>query len=164
AGQNGEVALIDDRTAEALNVARTGRLLFRRAAALLLGDGGGRNRYRQQCECKEKFTHHLPSSWKWEIRHKARRERIAGAANRERSEALVIAAKFAAARSKLLEPIREYNRLIYMTHLLPYLFCHGRLQEAPEDSYMEQCESWRHHRRFDFAGSENAVRRRYRGL
>ena len=56
AGQNGEVALIDDRTAEALNVARTGRLLFRRAAALLLlGDGAGRNRYRQERECKEKF-------------------------------------------------------------------------------------------------------------
>lgn len=37
-GQNGEIALIDHRTAVALNVARTSRLLFRGAAALLLGD------------------------------------------------------------------------------------------------------------------------------
>jgi hypothetical protein len=44
AGQNGEVALIDHRAAEALNVARTGRLFLRRAAALLLGDGAGGNR------------------------------------------------------------------------------------------------------------------------
>ena len=40
AGQDGEVALIDDRAAEALNVARTGRLLFRRTAALLRERGG----------------------------------------------------------------------------------------------------------------------------
>ena len=39
AGQNGEIALIDHRAAEALNVARAGLLLFRRAAALLLGEG-----------------------------------------------------------------------------------------------------------------------------
>ena len=44
AGQNGEVALIDHRAAEALNVARTGRLFLRRAATLLLGDGAGGNR------------------------------------------------------------------------------------------------------------------------
>jgi hypothetical protein len=44
AGQNGEIALIDHRAAVALNVARTSRLLLRRAAALLLGDGTGGNR------------------------------------------------------------------------------------------------------------------------
>jgi len=44
AGQNGEIALIDHRAAEALNVARTSRLFLRRAAALLLGDGAGGNR------------------------------------------------------------------------------------------------------------------------
>jgi hypothetical protein len=42
--QNGEIALIDHRTAEALNVARAGLLLLRRAAALRLGDGTGGNR------------------------------------------------------------------------------------------------------------------------
>src|SRR3979490_1641949 len=44
AGQNGEVALVDHRAAEALNVARTTRLLLGCAAALLLGDGRGGNR------------------------------------------------------------------------------------------------------------------------
>jgi hypothetical protein len=39
AGQNGEITLIDYRTAEALHVAVAGLLLFRRSAALLLGDG-----------------------------------------------------------------------------------------------------------------------------
>ena len=34
--QNGEIALIDHRAAEALDVARTGPLFLRRAAALLL--------------------------------------------------------------------------------------------------------------------------------
>jgi hypothetical protein len=41
ASQNGEIALIDHRTAVALNVTRTGCLLLRRAAAWLVGDGGG---------------------------------------------------------------------------------------------------------------------------
>ena len=44
ARQNGEIALIDHRAAETLNVARTGLLLLRRAAALRLGDGTGGNR------------------------------------------------------------------------------------------------------------------------
>ena len=44
ASQNGEITLIDHRTAKALNVARASRLLLRRAAALLLGDGTGGNR------------------------------------------------------------------------------------------------------------------------
>src|SRR5262249_38686033 len=39
AGQNGEITLIDDRTAELLHVARARLLLFRRTAALLLGEG-----------------------------------------------------------------------------------------------------------------------------
>jgi hypothetical protein len=61
ARQDGEIALIDHRTAEFLHVAGAGLLLFRRSAALLLGDGSRRNRDRQQCECKEKFTHRIPS-------------------------------------------------------------------------------------------------------
>jgi hypothetical protein len=45
ASQNGEIALIDHRAAEALNVARACPLLLRRAAALLLlGDSAGGNR------------------------------------------------------------------------------------------------------------------------
>src|SRR5471032_1533628 len=58
AGQDDEVALIDHRAAETLNVARTGFLLLRRAAALLLlGDRSGGNRERQQDECREKSIH-----------------------------------------------------------------------------------------------------------
>jgi hypothetical protein len=67
AGQNGEVALIDHPTAVALNVARTGRLLLGRAAALLLGKGAGGNRYREQCEPREKFKHHRPCCFLWEV-------------------------------------------------------------------------------------------------
>ena len=44
ARQNGEVALIYHRAAEALNIARTSCLLLRRAAALLLRDRAGGNR------------------------------------------------------------------------------------------------------------------------
>src|SRR5882757_7857994 len=54
AGQNGEIALIDHRAAEALDVARARLLLLRRAAALLR-DGTGGNRDRQEGECQEKF-------------------------------------------------------------------------------------------------------------
>src|SRR4029453_1964716 len=62
AGQDGEIALVDDRTAELLDVAGEGLLLFRRSAALLLlGEGSGRSRERQQGECEEKFTHRIPS-------------------------------------------------------------------------------------------------------
>ena len=39
ARQDGEIALVDHRAAEALHVAGAGRLLLRRAAALLLGEG-----------------------------------------------------------------------------------------------------------------------------
>jgi hypothetical protein len=60
AGQNGEIALVDYRTAEALHVTGTG-LLFVRGAAALLGEGIRRNRDRQQGECQEKFTHRIPS-------------------------------------------------------------------------------------------------------
>jgi len=45
AGQDGEIALIDDRTAELLDVTGAGLLLLRRSAALLLlGEGSGRSR------------------------------------------------------------------------------------------------------------------------
>src|SRR5258708_17498141 len=39
AGQDGEIALIDHRAAEALHVTGTGLLLLGRSAALLLGEG-----------------------------------------------------------------------------------------------------------------------------
>src|ERR1700676_3385950 len=80
AGQNGEIALIDDRTAEALNVARTSRLLLRSSAALLLlGEGTGGKRQRQQGECYEKFLHRVPSSDGREFQpesHMASRDRL----------------------------------------------------------------------------------------
>lgn len=59
--QDGEIALVDHRTAELLHVAGAGLLFLRRSAALLLGEGSGRSRERQQSECKEKFTHRFPS-------------------------------------------------------------------------------------------------------
>ncbi|MBW8903674.1 MAG: hypothetical protein JF566_06955 [Bradyrhizobium sp.] len=62
AGQNGEIALIDNRTAEALDIARTSGLLLRSAAALRLGLGGraGGNRQRQQGGCQAKISHRVP--------------------------------------------------------------------------------------------------------
>jgi hypothetical protein len=60
ASQNGEITLIHQLAAEALDVACAGLLLLRRAAALL-GDGTGGNRDRQQGECQEKFMHRVPS-------------------------------------------------------------------------------------------------------
>src|SRR5437868_5057288 len=57
ARQDGEIALIHQRAAEALDVARARPLLFRRTAALLLGESAGRNRYGQQRERKENFSH-----------------------------------------------------------------------------------------------------------
>src|SRR6185436_19629190 len=61
AGQDGEIAMVDHRTAELLHVTGAGLLLLRRSAALLLGEGSGRSRDRQQGECEEKFTHRIPS-------------------------------------------------------------------------------------------------------
>jgi hypothetical protein len=60
ASQDGEVTLVHYGTAEAGDVARAGLLLVRRAATLLR-DSAGRNRYRQQRERKEKFSHCVPS-------------------------------------------------------------------------------------------------------
>jgi hypothetical protein len=61
-GQDGEIALVDHRTAELLHVAGTGLLLLSRSAALLLlGKGFRRSRDGQQGECEEKFTHRIPS-------------------------------------------------------------------------------------------------------
>jgi hypothetical protein len=68
AGQNGQVALVHDGAAKFLNIVRAGPLLLRRAAPLLLllllllSHGSGGSRQRQQSECKEKFTHRVPSS------------------------------------------------------------------------------------------------------
>jgi hypothetical protein len=60
ARQNDEIALVNQRAAKALDVARASFLLIRRAATLLR-DGAGRKRYRQQRERKEKFSHCVPS-------------------------------------------------------------------------------------------------------
>jgi hypothetical protein len=93
---------------------------------LLLGDGAGRNRYRQKRECKEKFTHHRPSFWEWEIPIPGAGAGGRGsqrAANRsiKPPQALVNAAKLAAAifsnAPAWMEPGGSRNRLI----LKPYL-------------------------------------------
>jgi hypothetical protein len=60
ASQDGEIALIDNGSAETLHVARTRLLLIRRSASLL-GDGTGGNRDRQQGKGQEKFMHRVPS-------------------------------------------------------------------------------------------------------
>src|SRR3981081_3710783 len=68
AREDGEIALVDHRTAELLHVAGAGLLLLRRSAARLLrGEGPGRSRERQQGECEEKFTHRIPSFRQQEI-------------------------------------------------------------------------------------------------
>src|SRR6185369_18092547 len=64
ARQDGEIALINHRTAELLHVAVTGLLLLRCSAPRwlrLLGEGSGRSRERQQGECEERFAHRIPS-------------------------------------------------------------------------------------------------------
>src|SRR4051794_32893133 len=60
AGQDGEITLVDDRTAELLHIARAGLLLGVRAAPLL-GERCGREGGRQQGESDEKLTHCIPS-------------------------------------------------------------------------------------------------------
>jgi hypothetical protein len=60
ASQNGEIALINHLAAVTLNIAGTSLLLLRRAAALLLRDGTGGNRYRQQSESEKKLMHRVP--------------------------------------------------------------------------------------------------------
>ena len=61
AGENGEIALIDDGAAVTLHVTRAGLLLIGRTAPLLLGEGAGRERDRQHGNSQEKFTHRIPS-------------------------------------------------------------------------------------------------------
>src|ERR1700743_1918401 len=61
AGQDGEIPLIHHATAQALDIAGTGLLLFRRTAALLLSHCTGGNRPRQDAECEEKLMHFVPS-------------------------------------------------------------------------------------------------------
>jgi hypothetical protein len=61
AGEDSEIALIDDSAAVALDVTGAGLLLLGRATALLLGKGIRRNRCRQKGENQEKFTHRIPS-------------------------------------------------------------------------------------------------------
>jgi hypothetical protein len=63
ASQDGEVALINHGAAVALDIARTGRLFLRGAAALrrlLLGYRTAGNANRQQGECEEKLMHFVP--------------------------------------------------------------------------------------------------------
>ncbi|QFI77083.1 hypothetical protein F8237_05045 [Bradyrhizobium betae] len=60
AGQDGEIALVDDRTAELLHIARAG-LLFGVRAASCLGECRRRKGCRQQGESDEKLTHCIPS-------------------------------------------------------------------------------------------------------
>jgi hypothetical protein len=60
AAQNDEVGVVHYRTAEFLDVVSAGFLLLRRAAALLLGDGTGRDRQRQQGDYQDQFTHRVP--------------------------------------------------------------------------------------------------------
>src|SRR5262245_30152262 len=62
ARQDGEVALVDDRTAVLLDVAGTSLLLVRCSAPLLLRECClRRDRDRQQGESQERFTHRIPS-------------------------------------------------------------------------------------------------------
>ena len=63
ARQDGEIALIDDRTTVLLDVAGTGLLLVRCSATLLLLRECclRRDRDRQQGESQERFTHRIPS-------------------------------------------------------------------------------------------------------
>jgi hypothetical protein len=105
ASQDREIALIDHWTAVALNVARTGRLLLRRTAALLLlGDGSGGKRKRQHGECQDKFLHRIPSSdgrefhpnSTWHHRDRLFRLQMPRTAATSEPKALVNAAKFAA--------------------------------------------------------------------
>src|SRR5205814_1059301 len=57
--------VLPDRSSLALDIASTGRLLLRGAAALRLrlglADCTGTNAYRQQDDCHGKFEHHVPS-------------------------------------------------------------------------------------------------------
>jgi hypothetical protein len=57
ARQNGEIALIHQRAAKTLDVARARLLLLWRTTSLLLGEGAGGNCYGQQQEPKENFLH-----------------------------------------------------------------------------------------------------------
>ncbi|PJG57042.1 hypothetical protein CVM73_01110 [Bradyrhizobium forestalis] len=60
AGQDGEIALVDDRTAELLHIAGAG-LLLGVGATPLLGERRRRKGCRQQGESDEKLTHCIPS-------------------------------------------------------------------------------------------------------
>jgi len=108
ARQDGEIALIDHRTAEALHVARAGLLLIGGAAALLLGEGIRRDRDRQQGEGQENFTHRNPSFRQQEILVPNVFGRIFwdGQAPRsaatDKQQALANAAKFAALPAHLI--------------------------------------------------------------
>src|ERR1700744_1319213 len=119
AGQDGEIPLIHHATAQALDIAGTGLLLFRRTAALLLSHCTGGNRHRQDAECEEKLMHFVPSfltaenplSSPWWAEPE-RSPFVADATDRDdrRSKALVNAAKFAAARPRIAILAQQLNR------------------------------------------------------
>jgi hypothetical protein len=60
AGQNGEIALIDNLAAIAFDIARTGRLFLRGAAALLGHSNASRGNDRKQGESEKKLLHCVP--------------------------------------------------------------------------------------------------------
>jgi hypothetical protein len=106
AGKNGEITLIDHRSAKTRHVAGAGFLLLGRSAALLLGEGIRRKRDRQQEESQENFTHRIPSfrqqkilfpncvsAWPGRIFVGLQTPRTAAT---KKEQALVNAAKFAA--------------------------------------------------------------------
>jgi hypothetical protein len=111
AGENGEVALIDHRTAVTLNIAGTGRLLLGRSATLLR-DGGGGDRHGQQDQSQERFVHSVPSFEAENSRPDRTRydrtEVLNNAAERSngRTEALANAAKFTAPKPGMSPPMR----------------------------------------------------------
>ena len=113
ARQNGEIALIDHRTAEALNVARTGLLLLRRAAALLAAamapvETDSDNRMSARKNLRIVFLHSDGREFQPRIAHGMTGTdysdcRRRGPQQRSRPEALVNAAKFAAARMRIAD-------------------------------------------------------------
>src|SRR5215472_7904705 len=67
AGQNGEIALVDDRAAMLLHVTRAGLLLFGRSASPVVRVGSGRKSKRRKGKGEEIFTHRVPSLWKQRV-------------------------------------------------------------------------------------------------
>src|ERR1700759_2022063 len=118
-GQDGEIALIDHRAAEALHVARAGLLLLRRTTArlLALGHRNAGNGNRHQRECEKKLVHRVPSKIprRVPVPESAGPNgtdcRIGNATKRgeDLPEALANAAKFTALASRITGPAAQLN-------------------------------------------------------